>query len=143
MAVLASKPFPWQCSNCGKGEVRPSIAPYRLKVRHDGAMHAVEVPSLRAPKCSACGNIVFDREEDEQVNAAVRAALGLMPPDEIRRGREALGLEAGQLAERLGVQARTLEQWERGAILQPRAADRLLRVYFAVPEARAFLQGAA
>ena len=65
----------------------------------------------------------------------------LLTPQQIREGREALGLQSKELAERLGVAKETLSRWETGMMIQSRAMDNLLRAYFAVPEVRAVLQG--
>jgi len=139
MTLPAMKEFPWWCGDCGRQEIRPASEPYRIEARHDGELHVIDVPELRAPKCAACGNIVFGREEDEQVNTAIRERFGLLPPEEIRRRREALGIGRPDLAARLDVDEETLLRWESGALIQSTASDRLLRLCFDVPEARAYL----
>jgi transcriptional regulator with XRE-family HTH domain len=45
------------------------------------------------------------------------------------------------LAERLGVAEETISRWETGALIQSRAMDNLLRVYFANADVRAALVG--
>ena len=71
----------------------------------------------------------------------MREQLGLLAADQIRKNREALGLSQRVLAEHLGVAAETISRWENGALIQTRAMDRYLRVYFGVPAARAALVG--
>ena len=43
------------------------------------------------------------------------------------------------LADHLGIAESTLSRWETGAQIQQRAFDKLLRLYFDVPEARRHL----
>jgi putative zinc finger/helix-turn-helix YgiT family protein len=116
--------------------------PYAIDVKHDGQSYHLEIPKLTIPKCRACGELVFSNSVDDQIIEALRSHLRLLTPEQIRGGRETLGLKAKELAERLGVAAETISRWERGGLIQSRAMDNYLRVYFAVPEARAVLRGA-
>jgi putative zinc finger/helix-turn-helix YgiT family protein len=135
------KPFPWKCPECGKKEVRPATVQHTSQIKHDGRLYTVEVPRLRVPQCSACGELVFDNDADEQIAHALRDQLGLLSGGQIRRNREELGLSQREMAEHLGVAVETISRWENGALTQTRAMDRYLRVYFAVPAARAALVG--
>lgn len=135
------KPFPWRCPECGKKEVRPAAVQHTSQVKHDGRLYTVEVPRLRVPQCGACGELVFDNDADEQIAQALRDQLGLLSGTQIRKNREELGLSQRQMAEHLGVAVETISRWENGVLTQTRAMDRYLRVYFAVPAARAALVG--
>ena len=126
-------PFPWRCPECGKKAVQPSTVQHASQVKHDGRLYTVEIPALRVPQCSACGELVFDNDADEQIARALRDQLGLLSGDQIRKSREDLGLSQRVLAEHLGVAAETISRWENGALTQTRAMDRYLRVYFGVP----------
>ena len=133
------RPFPWQCPECKKKDVRLAVVAHTSQVKHDGRLYVVEIPKLRVPRCEACGEMVFDNAADEQIAQALREQLGLLLCGAIRRNREHLGLSQRQLAEHLGVAVETISRWETGALTQSRAMDRYLRVYFGVPEARAAL----
>lgn len=133
------KPFPWRCPECGKREVRPATVHHTSQIRHDGRRYSVEVPQLRVPQCEACGEMVFDNDADSQIYDALREQLALLPPGQIRRNREQLALSQRELAEHLGVAVETISRWENGVLIQSRAMDRYLRVYFGVPAARAAL----
>ncbi|MFZ5829212.1 MAG: type II TA system antitoxin MqsA family protein [Planctomycetota bacterium] len=135
------KPFPWTCPECRKREVWPATVPHTSQVKHDGRLYVVEVAGLRVPRCSACGELVFDNGADEQVAQALREKLGLLSGNQIRENREQLGLSQRVLAEHLGVAVETISRWENGALTQTRAMDRYLRVYFGVPAARTALIG--
>jgi putative zinc finger/helix-turn-helix YgiT family protein len=130
------RPFPWPCGNCLQDEVYPETVPYTIDVKHDGCVYHLEIPNLRIPKCRACGELTFSNSVDDQIAQALRALVGLLTPEQIRSGREALGLRSKELAEKLGTAAETISRWERGGSIQSRAMDNLLRVYFAVPEVR-------
>lgn len=134
-----SRPFPWKCFRCRQSAVVPVTISYTVEVNHDGVVHLIEIPALEVPRCQACGELVFDNIADEQISAAVRCRLHLLKPTDINTGRERLNLTPSELAEKLGVTAKTIADWEEGLAIQPRAMDNFLRVYFAVPEVREFL----
>jgi len=133
------KPFPWRCPQCGKKTVQPATVRHTSQIKHDGRLYTVEIPRLRVPQCSACGEVIFDNDADEQIAQALREQLRLLSGDQIRKNRDALGLSQRVLAEHLGVAVETISRWENGALTQTRAMDRYLRVYFGVPAARAAL----
>jgi putative zinc finger/helix-turn-helix YgiT family protein len=137
--LSAGKAFPWLCPECGKREVRPATVSDVSHIKHDGRLYTVKLPKLRVPRCQACGELIFDNDADEQIASALREQLGLLSPEQIRRNREALALSQRAMAEQLGVAIETISRWENGALLQTRAMDRYLRVYFGVPAARAVL----
>jgi putative zinc finger/helix-turn-helix YgiT family protein len=69
------------------------------------------------------------------VSAAFRREARLLTPEEIREGREKLGLTQKQFANLLGVGEATVSRWETGTQIQQRAMDRFLRVCLARPAA--------
>jgi putative zinc finger/helix-turn-helix YgiT family protein len=118
------------------------VTAYDAEVKHDGAVHRLHLPALEVPRCQTCGELVFTSAADEQINGALRAHLHLLTPAQIRQGIKALGLNQQELAQRLGVAKETISRWVNGALIQSRAMDNLLRVYFAFPQVRAALRGA-
>ena len=137
--MMQDKPFPWRCPECGKIEVRPATVHHSSQIKHDGRLYTVEVSRLRVPRCKSCGELVFDNGADEQIAAALREQLGLLPAEQMRTNREHLGLSQRELAKHLGVAVETISRWENGVLTQTRAMDRYLRVYFGVPAVRAAL----
>jgi putative zinc finger/helix-turn-helix YgiT family protein len=136
------RPFPWLCINCFTPTVVPTVIDYTAKVKQDGVIHELHLPGIEVPRCQTCGQLTVTTEVDEQVSDALRARLRLLTPAQMRKGIENLGLKQQELAERLGVAAETISRWLHGALIQSRAMDNLLRLYFAVPEVREVLQGA-
>jgi DNA-binding transcriptional regulator YiaG len=82
---------------------------------------------------------VFSNHTDEQISRALRDKLELLQPDEIRASREGLHLTQKVLAQRIGVAPETISRWESGLLIQSRAMNTLLRLFFEVPEARGVL----
>lgn len=140
--VGADRPFPWQCRHCGKGQVVMNTLSYDAEVRHDGRLYTFTVPRLDIPVCQACGEKAFTEKVDEQINAALRAHLRLLTPEEMRTALARLDLTQKEVAERLGIAEATLSRWLNETQIQSRAMDNLLRVYFAFPLVREALRGA-
>ncbi|SRR5579883_412376 len=138
---LRDRPFPWTCGNCLKDEVYLEAIPYTLDIKHDGQLYHLEIPALQLPKCRSCGELVFSNSVDDQILQALRAHLRLLTPDQIRNGKEALGLKSAEFADKLGIAAETFEQWEKGDLIQSRAMDNFLRVFFTIPQVREILRG--
>src|SRR5262249_31913804 len=138
---VMGKPFPRVCARCRTKTVWPATVPYRGTVRYEDQLYPVEVPELVVPRCQTCGELHFDNYADDQINQVLRAKLGLLAPEQIRVNRTALGLSQDELAARLGVDAELLRRWEEDRLLQSRVQDRLLRLYFALPQVRSVLTG--
>lgn len=134
------KPFPWKCGSCRRRGLVPAILDYQTEIMHDGRAYTLTLPSLKVFRCELCGAIVLDDEANRQISHALRRQAGLLSSEEIRGGREALGLTQKQLAHYLQVGESTLSRWETGGQIQQRSLDRLMRLYFHVPEARRFLE---
>jgi putative zinc finger/helix-turn-helix YgiT family protein len=137
-----SRPFPWPCSNCLTRTVVPTVTAYTARVKHDGIVHELHFPALEIPRCQTCGETYTTAAVDDQISDALRSHLRLLTPAQIRKGIEQLGLKQQEVAERLGVAAETISRWVNGALIQSRAMDNLLRLFFGVPEVRKVLQGA-
>jgi putative zinc finger/helix-turn-helix YgiT family protein len=112
-----------------------ATVPYATTIEHDGRAYRVEIPALMVPRCANCQAISIDDEADRQISAAFRREARLLTPEEVRLGREKLGLTQKQFANLLGVGEATVSRWETGAQIQQRAMDRFLRVCFASPAA--------
>lgn len=135
------KPLPWRCPRCGKKEVRPHTSSFSMEVRHDGQLHDVQLEAVDIPTCGSCGERVFSKAVDEAISNALRKKLRLLTPDQIRRCIAALGVSQKEVAARLGVAEATFSRWATGSVIQSRAMDNLLRLYFAIPEVRQVLVG--
>jgi DNA-binding transcriptional regulator YiaG len=118
-----------------------AIIPYACTVNHDGRLYTIEVPDLDVAKCRLCGEIAFDDFASDQITDALRRQIHLLSPEQIRRSLKALGLRQKELAARLGVAEATMSRWCTGSLIQSRAMDNLMRVYFGIPAARAALVG--
>jgi putative zinc finger/helix-turn-helix YgiT family protein len=127
--------YPKRCGKCGQQRMHLATVPYAATIEHDGRAYRVEIPALTVPQCGNCQAISIDDEADQQISAAFRRIAGLLAPEEIRQGRDKLGLTQKQFANLLGVGEATVSRWETGAQIQQRAMDRFLRVCLASPAA--------
>jgi len=135
----AERPFPWRCRHCGQSEVRPTRVDYPMEVNYDGRLVSFVARGIDIPSCQICGEKVITLEVDDQINAAMYDHLGLLTPDQIRAGIERLGMTQKEVAERLGIAEATLSRWVNKLVIQSRAMDNYLRVFFQFPEVRTAL----
>lgn len=138
--VGRDRPFPWRCVECKVKEVFPQATDYTSTVKHDGRAYTVHIPDLEIPTCRKCGEQVFTVGTDDRIVAALRAQVGLLTPPEIQKRRVQLGKSQQELAEQLGVAKETICRWETGAMIQSRAMDNLLRLFFGSEEVRSLLR---
>ncbi len=138
------RPFPWRCPRClALDAVHPETVVYSTEIEHEGRSYKLAIPDLQVPRCSSCRELIFSHAVDQQIRRAFRAHLHLLDPEQIGAGRKALGMSVEDLAERLGVAREIISRCESGDLIQTRAMDNLLRVYFAIPQVRAALQGSS
>jgi DNA-binding transcriptional regulator YiaG len=104
--------------------------PYKATIHHDGRVYTVEIQSLEVPQCSNCHTVSFDSAANEAVDLAFRRQEKLLTPEEIRQGREQLGLKQQELADQLAISVSTLSRWETGAQVQQRSLNRAMKVFF-------------
>ncbi len=137
--VRKQRPFPWLCPNCKRDTVVPVTVPYTARIKHDGTVHEVQLKALTLPRCSACGETLITDEADEQLNRTLCRQLGLLFPEQVLANRTARGLSQLELASKIGVAKESICRWETGALIQSRAMDTLLRLYFGLAEVRSAL----
>jgi putative zinc finger/helix-turn-helix YgiT family protein len=138
--VERDRPFPWRCFECRAKEVYPKATDYTTTAKHDGRVYTIRIPDLEIPTCRKCGAQTFSVGDDDRIRAALRAEVGLLTPEEIQAGRAQLEMTQQELADQLGVAKETISRWETGGMIQSRAMDNLLRLYFESDEVRRLLR---
>jgi putative zinc finger/helix-turn-helix YgiT family protein len=133
-------PFPWRCIECRAKEVFPQATDYTTTRKHDGRSYTVHIPDLEIPTCRKCGEQLFTVDLDDRVVAALRAQVGLLTPEEIQHHRGRLEMTQQELADQLGAAKETISRWETGGMIQSRAMDNLLRLFFESEEVRRLLR---
>jgi hypothetical protein len=127
-----SRPFPWHCLECKEKSIYPLATDYTNSVKHDGRSYEIHIPGLVIPTCRKCGERMITSEVDDKIMAALRAHVGLLAPEEIRERRNELELSQQRFAEELGV--------AKESMIQSRAMDNLMRLYFESVECRDLLE---
>lgn len=117
----------------------PTRIDYPARINYDGRIVSFLAKDISIPICQNCGDKRFTLDVDDQINAALCAHLGLLTPEQIRAEIERLGLSQKQVAERLGIAEATLSRWVSKQVIQSRAMDNYLRVFFQFPEVRTAL----
>jgi DNA-binding transcriptional regulator YiaG len=128
---------------CLQKTVHPVAMPYKATARFDGQLYELDIPDLQIAKCSNCGELDFSNRTDDQITAAFRNHWRLLAPQQIQEARINLGLSRQELAERIGTTEELLSKWEEDLMIQPRAMENLLRLFFALPAVRSALTGAS
>lgn len=128
----------FRCPSCRKHAVRATTVAHHTKVKHENVLHDVFVPAMPVLLCEACGAMSVDDQADIAVRSALRAQLEVLEAATIRECISTLGETQELLAERCGFAPASVSRWINGAI-PSRLSDRMLRLYFGVPEVREFL----
>ena len=138
-----------RCHVCGQHSLRRVKQPYEYETSHDGrAPVKIRIPDLEVTVCTnpECrpeepgDTLLLDDAAILRITIETYRQLGLLTPDEIRAGRERLGMTQQELQEVLGLGGNTLSRWESARIYQSRSLDRLLRLVFTFPQVLDFLR---
>src|SRR5437660_11806252 len=97
--TMTERDFSRKCGKCRQRAVVLTAIPYSVQIDHDGRKYQVAIPALTVPKCAACGTIALDDEANKEISAAFRQQAGLLTPEQIREGREKLGLSQQEMAD--------------------------------------------
>ena len=128
------------CPVCGKGRLVTKTEGYETKfVDRNGVKRNFVVPELRREECVVCGEAFLDDSATRQLEAARRAAAGLLSASEIRDLRRRLDRTQAQMSRLLGIGEKTYCRWESGQYVQSVAFDNYIRVVMELPEAAQFL----
>ena len=128
------------CPMCGQRERKLVTIDYRTEIKLDRRRVEVHVPDLPIEQCGSCREQFFGNSANQMIDESLRQGAGLLTATQMQEARKELGVETQQeLAELIGVAPESLSRWMKGHVIQSRLADTMLRVFFAVPEARSFL----
>lgn len=122
------------CEVCGAREAtkvkRPFVTAYNRQVQ-------VKLDNVEMYECRACGEQVLTPEQAEYVSQNVKAVarekLGLLQPDRIVSIRRRYNISQEELEQLLGLGEKVVTRWERGRVLQSKAADVVLRLMERLP----------
>jgi putative zinc finger/helix-turn-helix YgiT family protein len=130
-----------RCPVCGRADLEPRTRTERFT--YEDGPRLVEVVAENVPVlvCPACGETYSGPAAWSIRDEAIRRALGLLTPAQLRELRAGLRLALAELAAMVGVDEQTLTEWEAGRAIPTRTADRLLRLVAAHPETIPFLAG--
>jgi HTH-type transcriptional regulator / antitoxin MqsA len=117
-----------KCPICRGAELRVITAAREIGAP-DGTVLAYTEELL---ECTRCSEHFYTRPQvlaaSRNRAAALRTHDHFLTPAEIRDIRRRWGLSQAELEGMLGVGAKTVVRWERGAVCQSRAVDTLLRI---------------
>jgi DNA-binding transcriptional regulator YiaG len=125
--------------NCRQRAITRVKIPYSCEQLFEGRLYLVSLPELEVQKCGNCGQILLSLAETDQIDHEFRRQLHLLQPEEIRAGRETLGLTPEELSRELGVPEDKVARWEQELEFHSRIADKLMRVLFRSVDARSIL----
>jgi putative zinc finger/helix-turn-helix YgiT family protein len=121
------------CSECG-GAVTERTA----RVVHQIGRREIAIEDDRHLYCAACGSVSYRGalldESQRKIAAALRKEDGLLTPDELRAIRLKYGLTQAEMEKILTIGPKTWVRWERGKVVQSRAADQIIRLIASNPD---------
>jgi putative zinc finger/helix-turn-helix YgiT family protein len=122
------------CPACGEGELERVRGEFKTQIEGpDGHPMTLAVPDVTWRHCASCGEDLLDHDASAAITRAHRAALKLLPAEEIRSLRRQLDKTQAQMSGLLGIGEKTYSRWESGTHFQSEAFDRYLRL-LQVPE---------
>jgi putative zinc finger/helix-turn-helix YgiT family protein len=132
-----------RCPTCNAGWLRDKVITDRFEYEVDGKTQTVVAENVPVRECdnAECQERLSGPEAGRIRHEAICRTFRLLTPREIQAGRERLEMSQERLADSTGIGVATIGRWERGRLLQNRAMDNFLRVFFAFPEVRAVLRG--
>lgn len=129
-----------RCSLCGHAVLEQRVITERFTYGAEGEEAVVEAEGVPVEVCPACGEVFSGLAAAQVRHEAICRAFDLLPPREIRKLRERLGMTQAEFARLTGIGLATISRWERGRLLQTRAMDRYLRVLASSADNVEFLQ---
>lgn len=119
--------WPRRCCECDERNVVKSDEPrtFTYGTGDDKADITVTVPLYT---CKDCGCKFYDHEATEIEHNAVCKHLGMLNPAEIKQLRTSNSLSILEFARTLSVSSLEVEKWERGALIQKKEQDQLMRL---------------
>jgi putative zinc finger/helix-turn-helix YgiT family protein len=123
-----------RCPVCGNAYLQPQIRTEQFDYEVDEGKYSVIAENVPSRVCPACGERFSGPDAGRIRDDAIRRALGVLMPDEIRTLRSQLGLSITEFGQLTGIGEIELVQWESGQMIQSRANDHYLRLLAANPE---------
>jgi putative zinc finger/helix-turn-helix YgiT family protein len=111
------------CPECGARAVFCCEQPQQVEY-----LETTFVAVVPVWECSNCGFGYLDAKGQEIEHEALCRHIGVLSPRDIRALRERLSLTQEQLAGLTGFGVASIKRWERGALIQNKSADILLRL---------------
>lgn len=114
-----------QCPECGghRVETVPAEHTFTYGVGDKAEQITATLPFRH---CRDCNLRFLDDEGEDAMHEAVCRHLGVMTPAEIRQLRQRYGLSRQEFSQLTKLGEATIARWERGALIQNAANDRLL-----------------
>ena len=118
-----------KCPCCGATELLRDTRDLSYTYKNQG----FKIAAVKGDFCSACGEVVLDREQGDRYGAQVRAFQrrvneSFVDPLYIARVRKQLDLDQKQAAEIFGGGVNAFSRYENGKTKPPVALVKLLRV---------------
>jgi putative zinc finger/helix-turn-helix YgiT family protein len=123
-----------RCPICGKGNLREEVGDFKAEFQHDsGERRVVAVPNVKRFRCDACGEAILEKESEDRISEAQRAAMGRLTAGELERFRKDLELSQEEMADLIGAGRKTYCRWESADHFQSDLSDRFIRLLMFAP----------
>lgn len=117
------------CPVCDSHSLVEQNISHTATISHESVEYELTV-IVPGSVCSNCGSVFLDHRADDLLRRELRAQLGLLQPEEIRQLREKHGLTQKEVSLGTGIAEATLSRWENYHVVQSKAHDTCLRLFF-------------
>lgn len=122
-----ASPQRFECPMCGSKRVRDAIETEVFE--YGSGSDAVELKAqVPLHTCTQCDFEFTNELAEIRRHEAVCNYLGILTPNEITSLRNRLGMTRAKLSDLTSLGEASLGRWERGALFQNKACDKLLRL---------------
>lgn len=125
------------CPTCGIGRMIPRKTDHSVRLP-DGV--TVTVPDIEIEVCDNCQETSISLESSLVVDAYLAEHNEQLSTTELREIRESLGVDQTEMADILGLGAKTYHRWEKGSQIPSRSMGYYLRLLAEFPNGFAWLR---
>jgi len=117
-----------ECPICGAATLEKRSGNFKFKPPDNIPGGAIIVTEALWMECTTCNELIIPPALNKALDDEARARRGLLTPQEIKEVRVQTGLSQEDMAQLIGIGAKTYTRWESGRSIQNKSNDNLIRL---------------